>query len=118
MGNLIVSEKTMSVWREESKTAASLARLEPYNPQEEALINSVLTEASVKTYMSLFLGIAFSASLRRYFPGIPLTESTFIFSLASVGIIFSTCGACGIYINREVVARLTVIKNNHKIIES
>jgi hypothetical protein len=118
MGNILISQQTMERWKQESITADNLLNMTPYNIQEESVINSVKMEQRMKMFISLLLGISFSVSLRRYFPNTTLTENNGIYILSCISIVLPCLTICSIHTNQEVISKLTVIRNNHKILNS
>lgn len=113
----MISQNTLNTWKKESKTAMNLMKMEGYTAQEEAMIKSAKKEQLFKLIMALILGVSFSASLRRYFPGTLLTESPSIYAATCISIIVPTYTMAHIYTNKEVISKLIVIRENHKILE-
>jgi uncharacterized membrane protein YjjP (DUF1212 family) len=116
MGNIVISKERISKWREESRRADTLLKLDYINKQEEQLINSVKRETRFKYIMVLLLSATFCASLKRYFPETILTSNNFIFASSCVGIILPTSTLTSMFINQDIINKLSVIEKNHKIL--
>lgn len=108
----------MEQWRRESEHAEFLLEMAPFNDREREMISKVSHDQNFKITAMLVLGFTFGLSLKRYFPGMLLTENNRLFVLTTLAIM-APCYALGkLHTNREVITRLSILEENHQILNA
>ena len=114
MGNIIVSPSLERRMRQEHEQARTLLNLEPQTEQERELIAQTAKDQNIKLGMALGVGLSFGLSLKRYFPDAFFTNSTGLYALTMLAIIFPCYCLANVYTNREVVQQLGYLQELHK----
>ena len=116
MGNILISNEQIERWKRENDRAEQLSQMQSLNTQEEQMIASVLRERTVKVCAVVALTFSYGLSLKRYFPDSVITRQTPMFVLTTLSIMLPSYAVARIYTNREIIAKLELIEENHKLI--